>query len=151
MEKRIFTADRKFMNPIKFISLKVLLILVVAVAQAASAEDYYPFDNDDDRERFIRFSHDLRCPQCVSQNLAGSDADVAEDLKRELHRLITEDKTDQEIIEFMVSRYGEFVLYKPQFKATTYLLWLGPVALFVIALLVFISVLLKRQPDDDDE
>lgn len=125
--------------------------VLLLISLGASGEDFYPFDNDEDRERFLRFSHELRCPQCKSQNLAGSDADVAEDLKRELHRLITEQQTDQEIVEFMVSRYGEFVLYKPQFKSNTYLLWLSPVILFLLGILVFVFVILKRQPDDDDE
>jgi len=143
--KPLFVCKRFFRTGI----FSVLMLLVVSLS--ATAEDFYPFDNDDDRERFLRFSHELRCPQCKSQNLAGSDADVAEDLKRELHRLITEKQTDQEIVEFMVSRYGEFVLYKPQFKSNTYLLWLLPFALFLLGVLVFVFVILKRQPDDDDE
>lgn len=126
-------------------------LVLLLISLSVSGEDFYPFDNDEDRERFLRFSHELRCPQCKSQNLAGSDADVSEDLKRELHRLITEQQTDQEIVEFMVSRYGEFVLYKPQFKSNTYLLWLSPIILFLLGLLVFVFVILKRQPDDDDE
>lgn len=134
-----------------FRSAFICILALLLISLSANGEDFYPFDNDVDRERFLRFSHELRCPQCKSQNLAGSDAGVAEDLKRELHRLINEDKTDQEIIEFMVSRYGEFVLYKPQFKSNTYLLWLSPVVLFLLGLLVFVFVVVKRQPDDDDD
>lgn len=115
---------------------------------AVAATDVYEFETEEQRERFKRFTYELRCPKCQSQNLAGSDSMISQDLKRELHRLIIEGKSDQEIIDFMVSRYGDFVLYKPKFQANTYLLWLGPAALILVGLGVFGWVLYKRQPPE---
>lgn len=126
----------------------LLILLVSAALPGLSATEVYEFENDEQRERFRRFTYELRCPQCQGQTLAGSDAMVSQDLKRELHRLILEGKSDQEIVDFMVSRYGDFVLYKPRFQANTYLLWLGPAALILIGLSVFGWVLYKRQPPE---
>ncbi|MEX1032527.1 MAG: cytochrome c-type biogenesis protein [Cellvibrionaceae bacterium] len=134
-----------------FRSTCLLFLLGVAVsAMAATATDVYEFDSEAQRERFQQFTYQLRCPKCQSQNLAGSDSLIARDLKRELHHLIVEGKSDDEIIDFMVSRYGEFVLYKPRFQASTYLLWLGPAALIFLGLGVFGWVLYKRQALEDD-
>ena len=116
-----------------------------------SAEDVYPFDNDIDRQRFQRFTHEMRCPMCQSQNLAGSDSMVSQDLKRELYRLIKSGKTDREVEDFMVSRYGEFILYKPSVKGTNLILWLSPVALLLVGLGVFVVVVVRKQPPADEE
>lgn len=135
-----------------FIVLRVALaaFLLLTMLPALGATDVYEFENDQQRERFRQFTYELRCPQCQSQTLAGSDSMVSQDLKRELHRLILEGKSDQEIIDFMVSRYGDFVLYKPRFQANTYLLWLGPAALLLLGLAIFAWVLYKRQPPEDE-
>lgn len=125
------------------------LLLLVSIGVAA-ATDVYEFETEEQRERFKRFTYELRCPKCQGQNLAGSDSMISQDLKRELHRLIVQGKSDQEIVDFMVSRYGDFVLYKPKFQANTYLLWLGPAALIIIGLGVFGWVLYKRQPAEID-
>ena len=128
-----------------------LLVPLLLIASLATAEDLYPFDNDQDRARFQRFTYEMRCPQCQSQNLAGSDAMISQDLKRELHRLIVEGKTDQEIVDFMVTRYGDFVLYKPRAQGTNLILWLSPVALLLLGLGAFVAVVLKKQPPADQE
>lgn len=132
-------------------SLTFLLILVCSLFAAqlsAGTEEVYAFDDDKQRERFQRFTHELRCPKCQSQNLAGSDSMISQDLKRELHRLIREGKTDEEVVDFMVSRYGDFVLYRPPLQSNTYLLWFGPAILVFIGLGVFGWVLYKRQPPE---
>lgn len=110
--------------------------------------EVYAFDTDEQRERFQRFTHELRCPKCQSQNLAGSDSMISQDLKRELHRLIAEGKSDEEVVDFMVSRYGDFVLFRPPLQANTYLLWFGPALLVLVGLGVFGWVLYKRQPPE---
>jgi len=130
---------------------KVLLILLLLLPQLAWSEDQYPFDNDGDRERFQRFTQEMRCPTCQSQTLAGSDADVSQGLKRELHRLITEGKSDAEIIDFMTSRYGDFIMYKPRVQGTNLILWLSPIALLLFGLGAFVTVIIKKQPPADEE
>ncbi|MCW8193541.1 cytochrome c-type biogenesis protein CcmH [Proteobacteria bacterium 005FR1] len=133
---------------LRILSRLLLPLMLLTSLGAVAATDVYEFETEEQRERFKRFTYELRCPKCQSQNLAGSDSMISQDLKRELHRLIIEGKSDQEIIDFMVSRYGDFVLYKPKFQANTYLLWLGPAALILVGLGVFGWVLYKRQPPE---
>lgn len=109
-----------------------------------SAIDAYIFPNDDMRSRYNNLIDELRCPQCLNTNLAGSDAMVAKDLRREVHRLVLEGKSDSEVREFMLARYGDFILYDPQLKKETILLWFGPLFLFLIALIAIYRVTRKR-------
>ena len=95
-------------------------------------------------QRLITISEELRCLVCQNESLAGSRADLAMDLRRELRNLIKQGKTDAEIREFMVSRYGDFVLYRPPVKPSTWLLWLGPFGL-MLAGLVALFVYLRRR------
>jgi cytochrome c-type biogenesis protein CcmH len=92
-----------------------------------------------DRGLSIRFAPDgsrLQQAGGQNQNLAESDADLAQDLRRETYEMLQQGKTPQQVSEFMVARYGDFVLYRPQFKSSTYLLWLGPFLLLVVVLVI---------------
>jgi len=91
--------------------------------------DIYAFDTQSQRERYHQLVEELRCPKCQNQNLAGSDSQIAEDLRRELHRLLLDGQTDAEIKSFMVDRYGDFVLYNPRFQLSTAVLWGLPIVL----------------------
>ncbi len=131
---------------------KTLLVLMLCcLAPLAVAEDVYPFDNELDRERFQRFTNEMRCPKCQSQNLAGSDASISQDLKRELHRLIAAGKTDEEVVDFMVSSYGDYVLYKPRVEGSNLILWFSPFVLLIIGLSAFGWIVIKKQPPADEE
>jgi cytochrome c-type biogenesis protein CcmH len=123
-------------------ALLALSFLFCAIAHAAI--DPYDFNNETQRERYRQFIEDMRCPKCQNQNLAGSDAPIAKDLRHELHRLLIEGKSDQEIVDYMVSRYGEFVLYKPPFDKKTAILWLAPVGFLLIGASVLIVVIRRR-------
>jgi cytochrome c-type biogenesis protein CcmH len=81
---------------------------------------------------------ELRCLVCQNQNLSGSDADLARDLRRETYEMLQQGKSSQQVVDFMVERYGDFVLYRPQFKSTTYLLWLGPFLLLLLVLYLLV-------------
>ncbi|MCW8331203.1 heme lyase NrfEFG subunit NrfF [Photobacterium sp. SDRW27] len=85
-----------------------------------------------DQERAIALSRNLRCPQCQNQNLIESNSPVAKDLRLKVYQMVDSGKTDAEVIEYMTSRFGDFVLYKPKFEPKTYFLWGGPVLLLVI-------------------
>ena len=98
-------------------------------------------------QRLIAISEELRCLVCQNESLAGSRADLAMDLRRELRNLIKQGKTDAEIREFMVSRYGDFVLYRPPVKPTTWLLWLGPFGLMVAGLVALFVYLRRRNSE----
>ncbi len=110
------------------------LILLLASQQAAAVIESYQFSNEVDHQRYQALIEELRCPKCQNQNLSGSDAPIAEDLRREVHRLITTGSSDQEILQHMLDRYGDFVLYRPRFALETLALWLGPVVLVLIGL-----------------
>ena len=95
-------------------------------------------------QRLIAISEELRCLVCQNESLAGSRADLALDLRRELRELIKQGQTDEQIKEFMVSRYGDFVLYRPPVKPTTWVLWLGPFALMLVGVMALVVYLRRR-------
>ena len=112
---------------------RLVLILVLACPLVGvAAIDAYPFPNDELRDRYNYLIDELRCPMCLNTNLAGSDAMIAQDLRREVHRMLLEGYSDDEILSFMHERYGDFILYRPRLSARTALLWFGP-ALFLVA------------------
>ncbi len=133
-----------------FLLVATFFFTVVISAVVDANSNVYEFEKDMDRERFQRFTHELRCPKCQSQNLAGSDSSISQDLKRELHRLISEGKSDEQVIDFMVSRYGDFVLYKPKFQPSTYALWMGPIVLLLIGLMIFGFVVYRKSKRKED-
>jgi cytochrome c-type biogenesis protein CcmH len=101
----------------------------------------------DDPAAEARLKHlavELRCLVCQNQTLADSNAPLAEDLRREVREMIAKNMSDQEIIEFLVSRYGDFVLYRPPLKATTTVLWIGPFVLMAIGATALILTLRRR-------
>ncbi|MEH6389846.1 MULTISPECIES: cytochrome c-type biogenesis protein [Pseudomonas] len=121
----------------------LLWVLMVGVSQAAV--DTFEFDSEEQRQRFYELSGELRCPKCQNQNIADSDAPVATDLRRELYRLLDEGQSNEEIIGFMVARYGDFVRYKPALTAQTIVLWFGPALFLLIGLATLIIMLRRRQ------
>lgn len=135
--------------------MKYWLILVVAVLlsfNAAAVIETYQFDNDVQRVRYHHFIEELRCPKCQNQNLSGSDSAISQDLRRQIHSMIMDDKSDIEITQYMVARYGDFILYRPRFNATTAILWLAPMGLLGVGLLVWWRMasrqnVIKSQPD----
>ena len=121
-----------------------------AYAQASLSQDQaselVSFADPQQRQRYYQLIAQLRCPKCQNQNLADSDAPIASDLRKELYLLISEGYTDREILDFMVSRYGEFVLYAPPVNSATAVLWLLPAGLVLIALLLAF-IIVKRNSD----
>ncbi len=130
------------MNWLRAIAVSVML----ALAANADAVVYgqYEFDNAEQLERYKVLIYELRCLVCQNQNLADSNAQLAGDLRREVHRLILEGKSSQDVIDFMVARYGDFVLYRPPLKAKTLLLWGGPFVLGIGALVLLLMSLRRR-------
>ena len=122
-----------------------LLLLMFALPIAQAAIDPYEFDSEAQRERYRHFIEEMRCPKCQNQNLAGSDAPIATDLRRELHRLLQEGRSDREIVDYMVARYGAYILYDPPFDRKTALLWLAPAAFFAVGLGVLIVIVRRRR------
>jgi cytochrome c-type biogenesis protein CcmH len=108
-----------------------MLCLATWVAPVQAAIEAYQFDSPQMEADYNQLVDELRCLVCQNQNLAGSDADLARDLRRETYEMLREGKSPDQVVEFMVARYGDFVLYRPQFKSTTYLLWIGPFLLML--------------------
>lgn len=115
------------------------LLLAVGVAQAAI--ETYEFDDDTLLERYQVLSAELRCPKCQNQNIAGSNAPIAADLRKQLYQQLQAGRSDAEIIDYMVQRYGEFVLYRPRWDKVTLVLWLAPLILLALAGWILFSTL----------
>lgn len=132
--------------------MKRVLFLICALlfSGLVLAKEAAPLAADVEIEkRMVAISEELRCLVCQNESLAGSHADLAQDLRREIRTMINAGKTDAEILDFMVARYGDFVRYRPPVKPTTWLLWGGPFLLLVggiIALVVFLRRRGKEAP-----
>ena len=95
--------------------------------------------------RYQQLVAEYRCPKCQNQNLAESNSPISIDLRAEIRRLLEEGASDAEISDYLVARYGEFVLYRPRVQATTYLLWLAPAALLLMGLLIVVFIIRRQQ------
>lgn len=105
--------------------LVLLYLMLVPVLSFASIETR-SFDNPVKEERYKVLIQELRCLVCQNQNIADSNAELAQDMRRKTYELVQGGATHEDVIHFMVERYGDFVLYRPSFKLSTYLLWVGP-------------------------
>jgi cytochrome c-type biogenesis protein CcmH len=112
---------------------------------AQAAIDTYEFKDEAARERYRTLTEELRCPKCQNQNIADSDAPIAMDLRREIYRMLEEGRSNEEIIDFLVARYGDFVRYNPPVDARTWLLWYGPWLLLGGGLGVLALIVLRRR------
>ncbi|HST27362.1 MAG TPA: cytochrome c-type biogenesis protein [Rudaea sp.] len=125
---------------------RIVLIVVVLLAglHAAFAIDPLPFKDRAEEVRFQKLTRQLRCLVCQNQDLADSDADLAKDLRRQVFQMMQEGKTDDQIKQYLVSRYNDFVLYDPPLHAGTWLLWFGPFAFLALGAAVVVTILRKR-------
>ena len=122
----------------------VMLALLLA-APAPAVIETYEFESEELQIRYLKLSAELRCPKCQNQNIADSNAPIAADLRRQLHAQLHAGKTDAEITDYMVQRYGEFVLYRPRWKLQTAPLWLAPILLSAVALALLLTVLRRSR------
>lgn len=120
--------------------LSVIIFIGLFGAPIYAAIDVYQFNNDSERDRFYTLTEELRCPKCQNQNIADSNAPIAQDLRTKIHSMIGEKRSDQEIIDYMIERYGDFVLYQPRITNKTYILWFGPSLLLVLGLVIVILI-----------
>ena len=129
----------------KFISKLVFLIVVTFSLSAAAAPiETFKFDSPETEKVFHKLSEEIRCLVCQNQNIAESNADLAKDLRLEIFTMLSDGKSEDEIVDFMVQRYGDYVLYRPPFKPMTWLLWFGPAIVFAFGL-VFVVRFMKSQ------
>ena len=129
--------------------LLAVLLASGGAALAIDAED--AFDDPVLQQRYEKINRELRCLVCQNQTIADSNATLAQDLRREVRDMIAAGRTDDEIREFMIERYGDFVLYRPRMTAGNFLLWAAPVLLLVVGAFVLVRVVRRRAQDTDLE
>lgn len=123
---------------------RLALALLLAWAQFAHAIDPLTFKDRAEEQRFQKLTRELRCLVCQNQNLADSEADLAKDLRRQVYTMMQSGQSDEEIKQFLVSRYNDFVLYDPPLKPGTWLLWFAPGVLVFVGAGVLVNILRRR-------
>lgn len=126
----------------RLIFVLTLLLFTQTLLSATLAE--YQFDDQDKGEEFRQVIEQMRCLVCQNESLAGSNAELAVDLRNEIYDMMKAGQSKEQIIEFMVSRYGDFVLYSPPVKLSTYPLWFGPVLFFLFGVFVLYRILRRK-------
>ena len=130
--------------PCAFRRIAVLVFvfaLPTGAVMAASQIDTFSFTDEVEERRYRALIEEFRCPKCLNTNLAGSDAPIAQDLRKVVYRLVvTQGMSDQEVRDYLQARYGDFVLYDPPFNSQTWYIWLVPIALGVLALFVLLKL-----------
>ena len=124
--------------------LYLLCFLLFATA-ANAAEEPYEFKTAQMEADYIKLTNELRCLVCQNQNLAGSNADLAKDLRRQTYEMLMQGKSPDQVVDYMVARYGDFVMYRPPLKRSTILLWLGPFALLLLVLVLVVRRMRQKQ------
>ncbi len=119
-------------------------LLSFSLQLSAAPIETFKFDSPETEKIFHKLSEELRCLVCQNQNIAESNASLAKDLRLEIYTMLSEGKSEAEIVDFMVARYGDYVLYRPPFKPMTWLLWFGPIIVFIFGL-IFVVRYMKSQ------
>jgi cytochrome c-type biogenesis protein CcmH len=134
------------MNRMALRALLGAALLAFGTASFA-AIDTYAFETAAEEARYKALIDELRCPKCLNTNLSGSDSPISADLRRTVATMVQAGKGDEEIREYLLARYGDFILYRPRVMPATYVLWFGPALLFLLAL-VFVARLVLRQREE---
>ncbi|MFY7698284.1 MAG: cytochrome c-type biogenesis protein [Legionella sp.] len=121
----------------KLINTWILTLVVAGSSIISFAGSIYPLSSQQQRIQFQRLLHELRCLVCQNQDLADSNADLAKDLRAQVYQLVKANKNDNEIIQYLTERYGDFILFKPPITVMTGFLWFGPAVFLLLGLLVF--------------
>lgn len=125
---------------------KLLIVALLAFAPLVQASTVEPrsFDDPAQEVRYKRLITELRCPVCQNQDLADSNADLAKDLRDDIYTMVKAGQTDEQILGFMVKRYGDFALYRPPLRSTTFLLWFGPLLLTLTGVGILVVQVRRR-------
>ena len=122
----------------------VVIALFIYSAQGWAGVEVLRFDSPENERRYNALIKELRCLVCQNQNLADSNADLATDLREKVYEMIQAGSSDSDIVEYMVARYGDFVLYRPPVNTATILLWVGPFLILCIALIGVVVFIRRR-------
>lgn len=127
----------------RFIYVLGLTLACLGMAQASI--DTYEFSSQAQRERYRTLVEELRCPKCQNQNIADSDAPIAMDMRDEIFKKLEEGQSNEQIVEFLVDRYGDFVRYKPPVNKKTLILWYGPAAFLTFGFAMVAMIVIRRR------
>lgn len=125
--------------------LGIVLVLLLLPAVVLGAIEVHEFETAEQQQRFEQLTEELRCPKCQNQNIAGSNAPIAEDMREQVYERIRAGQSDEEIVGAMVERFGEFVHYRPPLNRSTLMLWFGPLLLGLAGLLVIIAIIRRNR------
>lgn len=142
----------------RVVLLPLLLAIVLGFVTPARAVDPTEMPDPQLQARYLALTHELRCVQCQNQSIADSPVGLASDLRREVREMLLAGKSDEDVRNFMVARYGEFILFRPRFSTRNAWLWLTPVILLVLGAFIAVRVIRQRtslvsqdeQPLDED-
>lgn len=140
---RITSCYAKLGEQVKMLRLIIFLTLF-SLNSAYAAIDTYEFKDADKQARFHELVAELRCPKCQNQNLADSNSAIAQDLRQKVYEMLDAEQSNTEIVDYMVARYGDFVLYEPRFNGQNSILWLGPFVLLIVGLIIVIYLTRQR-------
>lgn len=133
------------LTPLRLCVFATIIFSFVFAGTAQAKIESLEFDSPRMEEDYNVLVNELRCLVCQNQNLAESNAELAQDLRKQTYEMLQQGKSRDEVVDFMVTRYGDFVLYRPPFKMTTLLLWLGPLFLFLTGLIIVVMFFRKQQ------
>jgi len=129
----------------------ILLLLILVAAPVDARVEAYHFDDPAKEVRYKQLIAELRCLVCQNQNLADSNAELAVDLRRQTYEMVGRGASNEEVVSYMVERYGDFVLYRPPFRSSTALLWIGPFVILAVGVLVLLVFIRRRAREQAPE
>lgn len=124
-----------------------LLLLALSPVVDANSLDIYPFNSSAKQQQFQQVIQQMRCLVCQNENLADSNAGLAKDLRKEIYTMVQQGYSNAQIEKHFVERYGHFILFKPPMNLTTYLLWIGPFTLLMIAFIALLILIRKNKKE----
>lgn len=128
----------------------ILFFSLILSFSTAAAIDVYEFESPEQEALFKTLSTELRCPKCQNNNIADSNASLAKDLRQKTYELIKQGKTEDEVVEYMVARFGNFVIYKPPVTPATLILWVGPGLFILLGLMVIVRNSRRKAGKEQD-
>lgn len=126
---------------------KIILILILLISPCFAAQDFYQFTSPEQQQRFTDLTTELRCLVCQNQNIAESNAPLASDLRAQVYQQLQHGQTNQQIIKYLVARYGDYILYRPPVNGFTLGLWAGPFLLLFFGISYLIFYIRKKRRD----
>ncbi len=141
---------KTLLNRIASLSLVLALLVVLLPAAYAIKIEFHSFKNTQQEKLYLQLIAELRCVKCQNQNLAESNAELAKDMRDKTYEMVINGGSRADVVDYMTARYGDFVLYRPPFKAKTLILWLAP-PLFLFISLFFLFKLIRNQKKEEPE